>query len=195
FNVDDELHRIIDFARNSEEYCLKRYTDFLSDSHQHKHFVSDTLNELYTLKDKPIEEGISFFKEVARHNQLKANSSVVVAGLSLLIFFKNIGSFEYSIKNSLELDIEIDIITPLVGAMAGSLHGIEKIPKHWKKLVSGRKDIIQKTEYLKTEEEKPVFKNYFIKEIELSDMQYRCKENAIERLETVINANSVTVNT
>lgn len=183
FNIDDELHRIIDFTRMSEDYSVKRYSDFLSESAHNKNIVSSALNELYSLKDKPIEDGVHFFKKFASEHNMKHNSSVVTTGVSLLLFFKNIGSFEYTVKNSLELDIDIDIITPLVAAISGSLLGIDKIPKHWKKLVNGRKDIILKSEFLKNEAEKPAFKNYFIREIEFTNQQLDIKDEALNKAE------------
>ena len=183
FNVDEELRRIIDAAKHSENFCLKRYQDFLSDSAHRKHLVSDSLNELYRLKDAPTEEGIQYYKDYATHNNLRHDSSVVTTAVSLLMFIKNIGNFEYSVKNSLELNVNIEIVTPLVAAISGSLLGVEKIPKYWRKLIASRKDLVLKSENLRTEEEKPAFKNYYIKEIELSDQQYASRELAFNFLE------------
>lgn len=183
FNVDEELHRIIDFARNAENFAVKRYTDFLSDSVPRKNLLSESLNELYTLKDRPIEDGVRFFKEFAANNKLQSSCAIVTTGLSLLVFIKNLGSFEHCVKNALELEVSPEIITPIAAAISGSLLGIERIPKHWKKLVIGRKDLILKIENLKTEAEKPIFKNYFIREIEFSDQMFQKKDDAYERLD------------
>lgn len=193
FNVDEELHRIIDFTRNAENFAVKRYTDFLSDSISRKNLVSESLNELYTLKDKPIEEGVRFFNEFASNHKLQSNSAVVTTGLSLLLFIKNIGSFELCVKNALELDANIEIITPLAASISGSLLGVERIPKYWKKLIIGRKDLLAKMEYLKAEGEKPLFKNYFIREIEFSDQLFEKKNAAYEKLDDFFSNQKVKV--
>lgn len=183
FNADEELGRVIDFVRQTEDYALKRYGDFLSESEHHRNMLPNALNELYRLRNEPTETGVKFYKDFASQHNLRYNSPTVTTALSLLLFIKNIGSFEHLIKNTLALDIEIEIIAPIVGALSGSLLGVEKIPQQWKERVRGMKDICLRAENFNGSTEKPKLKNYYLRELELSNEQYKCKEIALKKLD------------
>lgn len=183
FNIEEEIPRIRDFASKVENFAGNKYGDFFSDSFAYRNKVSESINELSRLINEPIEVGVDYYKNFAKSHNLGSNSSLAVTGLALLIFFKNIGSFDNAIKTSLELDIDIDIVTPLVGALSGSLLGSNKLPKHWKKHIKYRKDIYQRAEFLKSEGNKPNLKNYYVRELELSDAQYNIKEAALKEFD------------
>jgi ADP-ribosylglycohydrolase len=184
FNVDEELKRIIDFTRSVENYAMDRFGDFFQNGNQNRNRVSNCLNELYRLKNESVDEGIRYFKNQAHQNNQKYNSSLVTTGAALLIFIKNVGSFEQAIKCAIEQDVDIQIVTPIVGALSGSLHGTNKLPHHWKNLVKYRKEIYQKIDYIKTEDtEKPGITNYYIREIELSSDQQKTKDNILNKID------------
>lgn len=187
FNVDEELNRIINFTRLCEETSLRKYKDFLQDSSDKKHVVSEALKELYNLKDRSLGDGINYYLDLSHKNGLSDMSSVAITGISLLLFIKNIGNFEQTIKTTLEQNLAIEIITPIVGAIAGSLCGINKIPQSWKELVENQKDIFAKSEKIKWEDKPPEYKNFYIKELELCEKQYQQKESQIRHLEENFN--------
>lgn len=190
YNVEDEINRTADFVRNTENHAMDRFRDFFPEFRTDKNFISNSIRELHRLKNEPVEHGVEYYKNLARQNNLKESSAVVTTGIGLLLFIKNIDSFDEAIRNSLALDIDIEIITPIVGALSGSLHGLEKISEQAKNLVKTKEDICIKAENLHKETERPKITNFFIKELELSDEQYAKKQLIMEKIEEKIPANA-----